>query len=236
MLKRMTQHLERDEEVAEGIQETGSPVLTVAAQLVAAIRDGELAPGQRLVETEFAKRLGVARTTMREALQRLEAQGLLSLERHRGFLVRAIDRRELRENYEARAALDGLASRLAAPAFRQDSRELKAIYDGLEAACVARNMQEFTRLNRAFHKLIRDTGGNQLVTGMLEKLEQSIYHYQFRLLVDGQQVFQTQEDHSKIYQALAAGDADAAEMETRAHAMRSLEQLMQLPDRLFKQD
>src|SRR5579859_3949017 len=115
MLGRITKHLERDVVAAEDLRETGSPVLAVAAQLVAAIRDGELAPGQRLVETEFAKRLGVERTTMREALQRLEAQGLLSQERHRGFLVRAIDRRELRENYEARAALDGLASRLAAP-------------------------------------------------------------------------------------------------------------------------
>jgi DNA-binding GntR family transcriptional regulator len=219
--------------IAEDVREAGSPVLHVAAQLVAAIRDGELAPGQRLVETEFAKRLGVARTTVREAFQRLEAQGLLSLERHRGFLVRAINRRELREIYEARGALDGLAARLAAPKFKQDSRQLEALHGALEEARTANSMRDFTRLNRAFHELIRSTAGNHLIARMLVTLEQSAYHYQFRLLVDGRQVFETQDDHTKIYLALRQGDADIAEREARSHAQRSLEQLMQLPDTLF---
>jgi DNA-binding GntR family transcriptional regulator len=188
------------------------------------------------VETEFAKRLGVARTTVREAVQRLEAQGLLSLERHRGFLVRTVNRGELREIYQARGALDGLAARLATPHFQRDGRPLQEIYDGMTAACEARDMQEFTRLNRAFHGLIRRTSGNHLIARMLDQLEQSAYHYQFRLLVDGRQVFQTQEDHTKIYQALVTGDAAAAERESIAHAERALEQLMQLPDRLFQQD
>jgi len=208
-------------------------VLDVVAQVVAAIRDGQLAPGQRLVETEFAKRLGVARTTIREAFQRLEAEGLLSQERHRGFLVRVINRAELRHIYEAKGALDGLAARLAAPRFKQNSRELDELHQGLEEAHARLSMKDFTRLNHEFHDLIRRTSENSVIYRMLSTLEQSAYHYQFRLLIDNSQVFSSQEDHTRIYKALKKGDADGAEREARAHAHSSLNQLMQLPDMLF---
>jgi DNA-binding GntR family transcriptional regulator len=217
----------------EDVRHSGSSVLDVGAQLVAAIRDGQLAPGQRLVETEFARRFGVARTTIREAFQRLEVEGLLSQERHRGFTIRTLDRQELREAYEARAVLDGLAARLSAPHFKADSAELDRIHADLEAARLARDMKEFTLQNRAFHELIRQVSGNALVGRMLGRLEQSVYHYQFRLLVENAQVFTSQDDHVRIYEALKAGDGEAAEREARAHAMHSLDQLMELPDGMF---
>ena len=210
-----------------------SSVLDVVAQVVNAIRDGQLAPGQRLVETEFAKRLGVARTTIREDFQRLEVDGLLSQERHRGFLVRVIDRSELRQIYEAKGALDGLAARLAAPKFAHDSRKLEELYQGLEDARARHSMKDFTGLNHEFHDLVRRTSENSVIYRMLGTLEQSAYHYQFRLLIDNAQVFLSQDDHARIFQALKNGDADGAEREAREHAYSSLTQLLQLPDTLF---
>jgi DNA-binding GntR family transcriptional regulator len=219
-----------------GLAEVGrstSSVHDVVALIIAAVREGQLAPGQRLVELDFAKRFGVARTTIREAFQRLEVEGLLSQERHRGFTVRVIDRKELQEIYEARAALDGLAARLSAPHFRQDSGELDRIFQELEHAHELSDMRNFTRLNREFHELIRFVAGNDLIVRILRTLGQSVYHYQFRLLIDNTQVFLTQEDHRKIYQALKAGDSAAAERLVQEHAMNSLNQLLKLPDTMF---
>jgi DNA-binding GntR family transcriptional regulator len=210
-----------------------SSVHDVVEALVAAIRTGRLAPGQRLGEIDFAKRLGVARTTIREAFQRLEVEGLLSQERHRGFMVRVINRKELQDIYEARAALDGLAARLAAPRVKQDGRELDRIYQELEQSHDASDMKNFTRLNGEFHEGIRRISGNDLIARMLQRLEQSVYHYQFRLLIDSSLVFQTQDDHRKIYQALKAGDGPSAELHVRDHSMNSLNQLLQLPDKMF---
>jgi DNA-binding GntR family transcriptional regulator len=211
----------------------GSPVLSVVAYIVEAVREGRLSAGQRLIETDFAKKLDVARGTVREAFQRLEAEGLLSLERHRGFLVRTLTRQRLREIYQVRAALDGLAARLAAPHFKGGDPELAAVIATLESARDRRDVRTFTQANQAFHDLIRRRSGNELVLKLVSGLEHSVYNYQFRLLIESDAVFDTQDDHLEIVHALERGDGEAAEAAARRHAERSLEELLKLPDPLF---
>jgi DNA-binding GntR family transcriptional regulator len=210
-----------------------SPVLEVAAQVVAAIRDGQLAPGQRLIETDFAKRLGVARTTVREAFQRLEAEGLLAIERHRGFLVRTLTRAKVREIYQVREVLEGLAARLAAPHFKADGAQLRDVVSRLDDARAQSNIQNFTRGNRDFHNLIRTRSGNELVQKTLATLEHSVYHYQYRLLVQSAAVFDGQDEHIAISNALFAGNGTAAELAMKKHIRHSLDELLQLPDTFF---
>jgi DNA-binding GntR family transcriptional regulator len=222
--------------MSEKIAEPGarpSPVLEVVDHVVEAVREGRLAPGQRLIEAEFAKGLGVARSTVREAFQRLEVEGLLAVERHRGFLVRTMTRHEVREVYEVREALDGLAARLSAPAFKNDYRALDETIEQLERARVRSSLPDFTRANRDFHQLIRARSGNQVICKTLSGLERSVYHYQYRLLVQGLGVFESQDEHIEIHHALRLGDAEAAERAMKAHVHRSLEKLMLLPDIAF---
>ena len=213
-----------------------SPVLDVADQIEGAIRDGRLALGQRLVEADWAKRLGVARTTVREAFQRLEVEGLLCSERHRGYMVRSLTRAEVRSICEVRQALDSLASRLAAPAFHADSAELDWVMERLETARARADLTSFSELNREFHGLIRRRSGNTVITRMLNSLQKSVYHYQYRLLVQGNAVFDSQEDHREIYRALRAGDGDAAALAMSRHVERSLDAYMALPDSAFDRD
>ena len=78
-----------------------------------AIETGDFRPGARLVESELAERLGVSRTPVREALQRLETQGMLSRD-GRSLIVASLDHNQLAELYTVRAELEGLAARLAA--------------------------------------------------------------------------------------------------------------------------
>jgi DNA-binding GntR family transcriptional regulator len=214
-------------------RERSSQVLSVADYVVEAVREGRLSAGQRLVESDFVKQLGVARSTVREAFQRLEAEGLLSVERHRGFLVRTLTRQRLREIYQVRASLDGLAARLAAPRFKADHAELAAIVDALETARRNRDVRAFTQANKAFHELIRLRSGNELISKLLNGLERSVYNYQFRHLVERDVLFDGQDEHLEIFHALARGDGEAAEAAARLHAERSLEELLKLPDILF---
>lgn len=220
----------------EKAKDAQSSVMDVVDGVLFAVREGQLAPGQRLVENDFARRFGVSRATVREAFQRLEAEGLLSQERHKGFTVCALTRKRLIEVYQIREVLDGLAARLAAPHFKADSRALKALMSALEKARKQHDLAEFSRLNREFHELIRQTSGHALATKLARSVEQSVYHHQFRLLAQKPSVFSGQDEHEKIFRALIAGDSQAAEDEARAHVRATLAALLTLPDHYFSQE
>jgi len=86
----------------------------VQQQILKSIRSGQYRPGDRIRETEVAKALGVSRTPVREALRRLESDGLLSFESWRGVVVSRLDRQQVSELYAMREVLEGAAARMAA--------------------------------------------------------------------------------------------------------------------------
>jgi DNA-binding GntR family transcriptional regulator len=223
-------------EALPDLDRPGSAVNIVVEALLASLRGGMLVPGQKLGEVDLAQRYGVARTTIREALQRMEVAGYLIQERHRGFQVRTLNRARLREIYQMRGVLDGLAARLAAPNFARDPAGLDAIVQAMETAAGNADLRTFTALNREFHELIRTMSGNEMLVEMLNRLDQSTYHLQFRLLIERPQVFATQEDHRRISAALRTGDAETAAREAGEHAEHSLRELLKLPDAMFSPD
>ncbi|MGH8679578.1 MAG: GntR family transcriptional regulator [Burkholderiales bacterium] len=199
------------------------------------MRDGHLSPGQRLVEGELASRLGVARTTIREALQRLEVNGLVTQERHRGFLVRQLSPARLQDMYEVREALEALTARLAAAKIQACPGAMMVVMARLNEATAAKDLKAFTEANRDFHGLIRHISGNAIAEDMLERLDSSVYHLQFRLLIERPQVFSTNDDHQRIAEALFAGDGDLAARESTKHVRHSLGELLKLPATVFSQ-
>ena len=108
------------------VDNLGVAPLRAEDRLREAIVTGSLQPNERLVESDLAQRLGVSRTLIRAALVRLEQEGLVEHERHRGARVRLVSEREAVEILETRAVLEGLAARLAAErANAQDVEDLK---------------------------------------------------------------------------------------------------------------
>src|SRR5690606_31492889 len=91
-----------------------SAVELVTAYIRQAMRDGRLVPGQRLVEPDLIATLGVSRGTVREALTRLQGEGLIEFERHRGARIRILTRAKVLELNQIRAVVEGLGARLAA--------------------------------------------------------------------------------------------------------------------------
>lgn len=130
---------------------------SAATLLRAEILNGTSAPGALLAESAVAKRLGVSRVPVREALFALEREGLVEFSPTGRAFVKALTPQDFEELYVLRLALEPLASRLAAPALKADISKLEK---NLAATRRARSVQEVTLLDLEFHQLILEASGN----------------------------------------------------------------------------
>jgi len=130
---------------------------SAASLLRAEILNGTSAPGALLAESAVAKRLGVSRVPVREALFALEREGLVEFSPTGRAFVKTLTPQDFEELYVLRLALEPLASRLAAPALKADTTKLE---QNLAATRRARSVQEVTLLDLEFHQLILEASGN----------------------------------------------------------------------------
>lgn len=183
--------------------------------ILEAIDTGLYAPGAPLVESELADRFGVSRTPVREALQRLETQGLLKRD-GRSLIVAQLDHSQLSELYVVRGALEGLAARLAAR--HATPEELAVLRDMLTAdrALVA-DPVAMSRANRRFHKQIHLASHNRFLIRQLELVHQSMALLaSTSLAVEGRSE-DTLHEHEAIVEAIERGDEEAADKALRDH-------------------
>lgn len=187
-----------------------------------ALRDliarGELAPGTLLRQREIAQRFDVSPTPVREALRRLESEGLVSYDVHRGSRVATIDLEEQEENFRILAALEALASSLAAA--KVTDRDLDEI--GQLEAAFAHCFDNDTALkhaNRDFHFRIYECARSPLLLSLMRVL--------WRAFPNGPQYWRPHEEsveqHRELVAALAARDADAAAQITGHHVLGSID-------------
>lgn len=195
----------------------------VADQIRSAIVNGELYPGERLVEDRLAHQLDVSRHPVREALRTLQLEGFVDISPRRGATVSRISSDEGSELFEVLSALDGLAARLAAA--EQDVAAIARTEGVLEEAdlILASGLTDLSRddlgsladLNRRFHRLIGDAAGNRQLTESITPLRDRIQWIQGA--VNRRRPELSWAEHRKIYEAVASGDGDAAEAMARAH-------------------
>ena len=189
--------------------------------ILEAIDTGIYRPGDRLVESELAERFGVSRTPVREALQRLETQSMLSRD-GRSLIVASLDHNELAELYAVRTELEGLAARLAAQHASPEEitvlREMVAEHAGMAADPAA-----LARANRRFHKQIHLASHNRFLVQQLD-----LVHRHMALLattsiaVEGRGE-RTVAEHGTIVEAIAKRDGQAAYEAVRAHISKTFE-------------
>jgi len=215
---------------------TASSVDSVIQSITEAVRMGRLVPGQRLVEAEFTRNMGVSRGTVREAFARLVSDGLLNFERHRGVTVRLMTRKQVDDLFDVRASLEGLAVRLAVPRLNADPERMLDLMDKLNAAEEEKNLSDFSKYNKEFHKLFRVGADNDLLAEMNEKFASSVYGLQFRVMMDVSRVLATNQDHRDVVQAVIDNNADAAEAAMRRHIEGARVMVQELPDDFFKTD
>lgn len=184
--------------------------------LHARIVSGELKPGAKLREVEIAESLGVSRTPIREALHRLESNGLLTHEPHKGAVVKQLDYQSISELYQIREVLEGTGAALAA---RQISEvEIGALYAMLPLQEAAKDdAQEASRLNRVFHRMYCHGAHNRYLIDMLDGLDLSMALLGRSTLSLDSRKDAAIAEHRAILDAVAAKDSRAAEEAARAH-------------------
>jgi DNA-binding GntR family transcriptional regulator len=190
------------------------------------IRRGQFAPEQRLVEVDIIRKTGGSRLKVREAFQRLAAEGLVDIEPFRGASVRSTSLEEVRHIYRARAALEGVTAadfvRFASPAQRQRLEELQA---ELELCVTERSPERFGRLNGAWHQLLVDGSGNSIIDELLQRLNVPIHRLLFDSFYDVERLRIANDDHRRILGAVLANDPIEAERAMRAHVEAGFEML-----------
>lgn len=191
------------------------------ALILSAIEDGIYSPGDRLVESELAERFGVSRTPVREALQRLETQGVL-IRDARSLIVASLDHNQLAELYTVRAELEALAARLAAR--HATPEEIRVL-----ARMVAADRQgdldprALAQSNRRFHHQIHLASHNRYLVQQLDMLHRSMALMARTTLAAEGRAPRALDEHQAIVDAIAAGDGDAAAAALRAHISNAYE-------------
>ncbi|GAB3333475.1 GntR family transcriptional regulator [Marilutibacter aestuarii] len=213
--------------------ESPSAVDAVVGAITRAVREGHVVPGQRLVELDFARRLAVSRSSVREAFQRLVADGLLAAIPNRGVTIRQLSRAEVEQWFELRIALESLAIRKATPVLATDPAALRVLLDAMDEAVSDGDIRRYSDLNRDLHERCTRAAGNPQLAAVLERLGHSIHGLQFRLMVEPRKAFETHAQHHRLVEAILANDADAAEREVRAHLETTRRLIQALPDHHF---
>jgi DNA-binding GntR family transcriptional regulator len=196
------------------------------ALVLEAIDRGEYRPGDRLVEAELADRFGVSRTPIREALQRLETQGLLARD-GRSLMVASLDHDQLGELYVLRAELEGLAARLAAQ--HAAPEEIRVLWEMVRRdRDLVGSPGQLARANKRFHRQIHLASHNRYLIQQLEMVHRSMVLLSTTTLAAEGRGVQALGEHEEIVRAIEARQGEAAEAAIRAHISQAFETRLML--------
>lgn len=202
------------------------------------IRSGEIVPGQRLKDIEWAQRLGVSRTPVREAMRKMQQEGVLIPLAQGGYEVRGTSRRDLIELYRCRAALEALATEdAAARAGDAELAKLERLVTQCDEDIAGGDLDAAFAHNSGFHKAIVDLSGNTHLQGLLESLQKLVFFYRSALLKMSkddsgnraqyvERLRIKQDHHRAILDAIRAKDAARAGALMRDHVRETAEDLL----------
>jgi DNA-binding GntR family transcriptional regulator len=191
--------------------------------LLDALASGGLRPGDRLVMDKLASELGISRTPVRDALQRLEQEGTIVAAERRGYVVRSMTAREVEELYQAREAVEGYAARLVAaigePAVRHVEEALE-----LAAAEDRGDLRSSYLANRSLHRSVVEATGNGVLIAMFDDIwGKSAALLTYVELFDHEvEHHDVGDDHLPLLDALRSGDSSKAEAVLIAHIREGL--------------
>lgn len=183
-----------------------------------AILTGALKPGERLMEVHLANRLGVSRTPIREAIRKLELEGLVTMIPRRGAEVAQITEKSMNDVLEVRRAMDALCVELACDRITPEELEqLKEACDVFEAAVKTRDVKKIAQADVALHDIILRATGNQRLIQLVNNLSEQMYRYRFEYIKDSSQHERLVEEHRVIYQSIVQKDKETASQAAKTH-------------------
>ena len=193
----------------------------VFERLKGAIIQGRIPAGNRVVESRIAELLGISRTPVREAIHKLEREGLLTKLPLGGFSVAHFSRGDIEETFGIRSVLESYAAKLAAVRHQaEDLRPLEEKIDEFQIALGEGRMEALPKLNTEFHDLLYALSRSPRLIKMINVLREQIYRFRSILLKVEKMARIGNEDHKKMLRAMKKRDADRVERLVREHILR----------------
>lgn len=198
----------------------------VYEELKLQILTGGIVPGTRMMEVELAEEMGVSRTPIREAIRKLEKEGLVTIEPRRGAYASRISTEDMVEILEVRQDLEGLAAFFAATRMSKENlEELKSIAEKYNKAVEEGNMQDMIRFDTMFHRKIVDSCSNKILVHMVEQLQEMVLRFRYIYYDNFRRAEHMPAEHRAILEAIADGDEEKAREAADVHIYR-LKQLV----------
>ena len=200
----------------------GSLTFEALTRLRDEIIQGKMRPNERLIAADLAERLNTSRTPIREALQLLEAEQLVVAAK-RGYVVREHTKEEIVEIYEVRAALEGMAARLAAQKSGTSAyKEIEAIGAHRDSLIASNDRKLIVDLNDEFHAAIFAACGNSRLDRINRSNSQHFFNYRISELYTKEETKISIKGHALILKAIKNHDADEADSAAQEHVLEAL--------------
>lgn len=179
---------------------------------------GEITPGTRMMEVELAEKMGVSRTPVREAIRKLEKEGLVAIEPRRGAYASDISIKDMLDVLEVRQDLEGMAAAMAARKVTEDEKKafIKANTAYMEAV-KSGDTEEIIRCDEVFHKLIGDFSGNKTLNQLLSQVQELALRFRYLYYDDFSRYEKMPMEHEEIEEAILSGDSWKARIVAEEH-------------------
>lgn len=187
------------------------------------ILSNQFKPGEKLLQEKIAAELGVSRTPLHKAFQMLENEYLVESIPRRGMFVKKIDLKQIKDAFECREAIEGIAARRVATQIQaKDLKALKKIFEPFTADRDNIDEEAYRKADREFHNLILHLSGNEILIKMDVTSNVLVRTYTQGLVRNPSE---TLDEHIGIIQAIELGDGDMAEKRIREHSRKSNREL-----------
>lgn len=195
---------------------------------------GEIAPGTRMMEVELADDMGVSRTPVREAIRKLEKEGLVTIEPRRGAYASDISIKDMVDVMEVRQDLEGMAAGLAAiKATDEEKEELRRATEAYKAAVESGNIQEIIKWDEAFHKKIVSCSGNKTLIQLVSQVQELALRFRYIYYDDFSRFEGQPMEHKEIVEAILSNDAEKARKAADEHISRLKEFIIKEGESVF---
>ena len=185
------------------------------------ILTGVIEPGARIMEVETSEDLGVSRTPVRDAIKRLEREGLVVIEPRKGTYASKLTDNELIEILDVREHLEGLAVLYAAKKMKNAQKDkLKGISEKYINAVGEKKINKMVKYDTEFHKTIIESSGNKTLINLIEQLDERMMRFRYAYFDNTRRAELIPPEHDKILNAIMNEDAGAAEEFAKDHIRR----------------
>ncbi len=193
----------------------------VYEELKRQIMVGEIAPGTRMMEVELADEMGVSRTPVREAIRKLEKEGLVTIEPRRGAYASDISAKEMVDILEVRQDLEGMAAGIAAQKITEEGKEeLERLVQVYKESVEKEDIEEIIANDEAFHKYIVSLSGNKTLIKMVSQVQELVLRFRYIYYEDFSRFRNQPTEHQAIVDAILSGSSSSARINAEEHLAR----------------